>query len=198
MNYDMFANLMKKISFTSDVKYKTAFGGMLSRFNKWPKIVSGISAKASIVKLPKTMKNEYGNDVRVIGFENNVFAGNERISNVIIPDLNGVLHEGAFAGCKNLERIYLPIHKIIEEGAFRDCDNLKDVYFEGSFEQWKEIDITHEKHEVIFGDLIPGTPVQDVAEEYIRNIPGNEALFKATIHFNCKYEDLCQDDRKLS
>lgn len=46
-----------------------------------------------------------------------------------------------------------------------DASQLEDVYFEGTMEEWNRINIIHHKYEVEFGQLIPGTPVQEVKAE---------------------------------
>ena len=56
-------------------------------------------------------------------------------------------------------------------------------------EEWKKINIVHQKHEIEFGKLIPGTPVHEIQSERMLNIPGNEALFSANVHFRCKLSD---------
>ena len=74
----------------------------------------------------------------------------------------------------------------MKEGTFAGCKQLEDVYFEGTMEEWNRIHIIHHKHEVEFGQLIPGTPVQEVKAERMIFIPGNEAIFSANIHFLCR------------
>ena len=47
------------------------------------------------------------------------------------------------------------------------------------------MDIAFERYEIDFGGNIPGTPIRVITDERIVYIPGNDALRKATIHFNC-------------
>ena len=49
----------------------------------------------------------------------------------------------AFDGCTNLQTVFIPRSvKTIGTGAFDDCDNLTDIYFEGSEEDWAQIEIS--------------------------------------------------------
>ena len=108
------------------------------------------------------------------------------ITDIIIPSSVTAIHQGAFADCRSLERITIPrAVKKIEQGTFENCIALTDIYYEGSPEEWKEVEIVHFRREVEFGSLKAGSAVQDkTAERYI-HIPGNEPIFSANIHFCC-------------
>lgn len=108
------------------------------------------------------------------------------ITDIIIPFSVTAIYQGAFADCRGLERITIPkAVKKIGQGAFGNCAALTDICYEGSPDEWKEIEIAHRKHEAELGELTPGSPVQEkVAERYI-HIPGNEPVFSANIHFFC-------------
>ena len=83
-----------------------------------------------------------------------------------------------------LRRITIPCKiKSIGEGTFLGCDKLEDVYFEGTKEEWDKMKIVHDKHEIEFGKLIPGTPVHEIKAERLLHVPGNDALLTANIHF---------------
>lgn len=69
---------------------------------------------------------------------------------VISKDYKKTIGEGAFAWCKNLEEVYIPLSmkgtennlfvSLIEEGAFTRADGstgIQKVYFEGSYEEWE-------------------------------------------------------------
>ena len=109
------------------------------------------------------------------------------MTDIILP--SGIDHlpdGGAFAGCRNLKRITIPRRiSYIGPGTFEGCDSLEDVYYEGTPEEWKKVSIVCKKHEIEFGPLIPGSPVETVTAERYVHIPGNEALFRANIHFRC-------------
>ena len=90
-----------------------------------------------------------------------------------------------------MKRITIPkCVKRIEENAFKKCERLEDVYYEGTLEEWRKIDIVSEKYEVEFGEFYPGTPIQKIRNAELRHIPGNEALFRATIHINCNLDEM--------
>ena len=80
--------------------------------------------------------------------------------------------------------------KIIRERTFVNCESLENVYYEGTPEEWSQIQIMHHKHEVTFGEPIPGTPINRIVSERMVHIPGNDALLTANIHFNCSYEGI--------
>lgn len=173
---------------TSALNYESAFAWPNSF--RFPSLVTSIDDESNVIKLPRKVKNEFGYVVSVVGFSRRVFAGRENITDIILPSSISKFPKGAFAGCKSLKRITIPKHiERIEEGTFAGCDELEDVYFEGSMEEWVQIKIVHQKHEIDFGSLIPGSPVQKVVGERLVKIPGNEALFSANIHFRCDVSD---------
>lgn len=143
----------------------------------------------STVKIPPCIKNKYGNSVPVVGISDQAFAGNEQVTDIILPSSIENLPAGAFSGCRNLKNITIPKNiRIIRERTFEQCVNLENVFYEGTLEEWRKIEIVHEKHEIEFGKLIPGTPVHEILSERLVPIPGNEALLSATIHFHCELE----------
>ena len=93
---------------------------------------------------------------------------------------------------KTMHRLGLHIYAVVRdpgkaEKIFGDLTGAPELSFlEGTMEEWNRINIIHHKHEVEFGQLIPGTPVQEVKAERMIFIPGNEAIFSANIHFLCR------------
>lgn len=153
---------------------------------RFPVCITAMNDESNVIRIPDKVKNEFGDDVGVIRFSRHVFAGRANVTDIILPSSISKLPKGAFAGCSALRRITIPKNVTrIEEGTFAGCDELEDVYFEGSMEEWEQIKIVHQKHEIDFGSLIPGSPVQKVVGERLVKIPGNEALFSANIHFRC-------------
>ncbi|MBO7448769.1 MAG: leucine-rich repeat protein [Clostridiales bacterium] len=141
----------------------------------------------SIVKVPPThVEERTGRVKRVSMIGKNAFRGNENITDVLLSSNITRLSEGCFQGCKNLQRLALPkgIGKIYKD-TFAGCDSLTDVYFEGTIDEWKEIKIESEERIFEFGDLIPGTPVQELLSDRLVHLSGNDSLLKATIHFGC-------------
>ena len=131
--------------------------------------------------------NRYGRNVPVITFSRQAFSGKSNITDIVLPQSIERFPKGAFEGCTGLKRITVPRKvKVIKEGTFAGCKQLEDVYFEGTMEEWNRINIIHHKHEVEFGQLIHGTPVQEVKAERMIFIPGNEVIFSANIHFLCR------------
>lgn len=155
-------------------------------------LVSLSNTKDTVIKV----KNWYFNRVAsledntcyivpVIAISAHAFAAKETVTDVILQSNIEKICKGAFAGCKNLKRITIPkkVRNILE-GTFKDCDSLEDVYYEGSEEEWKNIRIVHEGARVVNPRTLG---LYCEVEHYI--IPGNETLFRANIHFNCKLSD---------
>lgn len=144
-----------------------------------------------VVKIPHEAVNNFYPDryhytVPVIAIARDLFRGREDITDIVLPSTIQRLPEYAFEGCKNLRRITLPKNiRTILKGTFEGCENLIDIYYEGSREEWEQINIVHQKHECELGEMIPGTPVQQITSERIIHIPGNEPVFSANVHFHC-------------
>ena len=149
-------------------------------------LVSIGEKELSTVKVPGTIINRSGRIVPVTAIAKDAFAGNKNITDIILPSGIERFPQGAFAGCSNLKNITIPKRiKHIKEKTFAGCVNLENVYYEGTQEEWDAMEIVHEKHEIEFGDVIPGTPVRLIIAERRVFIPGNEALLTANIHFRC-------------
>lgn len=153
-----------------------------------PLYVKEIGDKATeVIKLPKRAMNKWGNEVDVSGFMPGVFQYNDIVTDVILHSRIGGIPEGAFRGCKNLKRITIPKRvKKIGCDVFAGCDSLEDVYFEGTMEEWEKIEIYTGKRVVELGKQVSGTPVCEVVKDCFEHDPGNDALLKATIHFQCE------------
>ncbi len=147
------------------------------------------------VKIPGSVVNEYAIRVPVRFLTRPVFAGNETLEELILPPSIQWIQAGSFKGCRNLKRITLPKGvREIREGTFRDCETLEDIYYEGTPEEWTMMEIVHKKHEMEFGPLVPGTANAPITAERWVPIPGNEALFRATVHFRCDLKSLYRDE----
>lgn len=169
-----------KAQVPKDLEFKPA---MLWPLREWlPARVTGLGANVgTIVRLPNKSKTSWSKEARIAGISKKLFANQTHITDVILPHRTYELPEELFAGCKNLKRVTIPRGVgCILEGAFRGCDSLEDVYYEGTEDEWNNLNIIHEARRIkepqklgLYCDL----------ETYI--IPGNEALFKAKIHYNC-------------
>lgn len=147
-----------------------------------------------VIKIPARAANLYGNEkiiVPVIAISSNAFRGRQHITDVVLPSSIERLAPRCFAGCTNLRNITIPkrIARIPEE-VFDGCKQLENIYYEGTPEEWEHLNINHQKHEVEFGEIISGTPVQKLTAERYIHIPGNESLFTANIHFHCQLSDI--------
>ena len=190
MTYLEYAETIKSFTVSDKLEYQLAVywlhPDMLPQ-----KLISLGNEPMTVVKIPPFIVNKYGNQVKVISFSMSVFSGNDTITDIILPPTVTSILEGAFSDCKSLRNIMIPkAVKIIREGTFTNCESLENVYYEGTPEEWSHIQITHHKHEVIFGEPIPGTPVNQIVSERMVHIPGNDTLLTANIHFNCSYESI--------
>lgn len=186
MNFREYEEIIRNVLYTDTLEYKMAF--MWLRPEIVPLCVTSIGKRGSdIIRIPGRVINEYGMNVPVVAFSHQAFSEKSNITDIILPNSIERFPKGAFEGCTGLKRITVSRKvKIIKEGTFAGCKRLEDVYYEGTMEEWNRISIVHNKHEIEFGKLIPGTPVQEVKAERMLYIPGNEALFSANIHFLCK------------
>lgn len=189
MNYKEYCYFIKDIEISDNLEFCQAI--------RWlhPEIlplglVSIADKNPSIIKVPKKTKNRYDRIVPIIAIAKGTFAGNKNITDIILPSSIERLPQGAFAGCSSLKNITIP-KKIrhIKEKMFDGCSSLENIYYEGTPEEWDKIEIIHEKHEIEFGDVIPGTPVHTILAERRMFIPGNEAILTANIHFRCNFTE---------
>lgn len=189
MDYREYCESVRDIELLQDPGLYSA-GFLWPRLERLPLRLMSIGDKdLSVVKVPESVKNKYGNIVPVVGISGSAFAGNKNVTDIILPSGIGSFPAGSFAGCRNLKNITIPKNiPIILEKTFEECVSLENVFYEGTIEEWKKLKIIHEKHEIEFGDCIPGTPVHKVLSERLVHIPGNDALFSATIHFRCELE----------
>ena len=194
MIYSEYVEIMRDRPYTEPplITYTRGWGAMLSRADEWPYIVSKVDPVLDVVKLPPYRLNkDKGKYVHVTGFDSSAFKENEQVTDIIIHRCGQTIGTKSFSGCIGLKRITIPkCVKRIEENAFKCCDSLEDVYYEGTLEEWRKIEIVSEKYEVEFGEFYPGTPVQKIRNAELHHIPGNEALLRATIHFNCDLDEM--------
>ncbi len=193
MDFAEYAKMIKDVPFTEGLEYKLAVYWLHPEILPLGVVSLGENVPA-VVRIPERVTNKYGRKVPVITVGGNAFAGQGRVTDIVLPPTVDRLPAGAFAGCEGLKRITIPKKiRTIWEGTFSGCDQLEDVYYEGSIEEWKNVNITHHRHEIEFGELIPGTPIQEIKSERLIHLPGNDALLTANIHFRCVLSDLTYD-----
>ena len=193
MKFYEYVECMKDTSYAEDIEYSMKWGALLSGVNEWPVAVKNIRDSSEIIKIPRYHESErLKRYVLVRGYSGTAFKDMDITTDIIADGLlNKIITAETFSRCVNLKRITIPKSITrIEENAFRGCDSLEDVYYEGTLEEWRKIDIVSEKYEVEFGEFYPGTPIQKMKSARLRHIPGNEALFRATIHFGCDLNEL--------
>lgn len=155
-----------------------------------PMFVTKLDDTASeVIKLPRKAINKWGIEVDVVGFIPGVFQGNDKVTDIILHSGIHNLPDAAFKGCTNIKRLTIPKSvKKIGRDIFAGCDSLEDVYYEGTIEQWKNIEIYTGKRIVEPGKQIPGTPVCEVSADHFKHDSGNDALLKANIHFQFDFD----------
>lgn len=195
MNFAEYKEMIEKVPYTDTLEYRPAV--MWLHPERLPVGVMSLgNTDRGIIKIPGRVTSLAGIKVPVIAIGKNAFSGRSGLTDIVLPQSIERLPEGAFKGCGGLKRITIPRNiTVIKEGTFAGCDQLEDIYYEGTAEEWESIDIAHRRHEIEFGGLIPGTPINEVKAERMLHIPGNEALFTADIHFCCK---LSEDNQAAS
>ena len=193
MNFKDYMDSIKDIPVSDKLEYHLAV--MWLHPSRLPiGIVSIGDETMPVIRIPARAVNPYGNEekhiVPVIAVGREAFRGKGFITDIVLPSSVGSIASGAFAGCTSLRNITIPKDiDIIWEHTFTGCKHLENIYYEGSPEEWEQIKIVHQKHEVEFGDLIEGSPVQEIVSERLMHIPGNEPVFSANIHFHCRLMD---------
>ena len=194
MTFQEYKKLLSDIPYTSGLDYRPAY--IWAHTERLPQGLFSLNGCADrTIRIPPNVENRCGKMVPVVTIFKNAFRNNEAVTDIILPSGIGHLPDGAFAGCRKLRRITIP-QKItyIGPGTFDRCLSLEDVYYEGSPEEWDRIGIVHEKHEIEFGALTPGSPVEKVIAERRIHIPGNDALFTANIHFYCAIDQSARSE----
>ena len=78
----------------------------------------------------------------IIEIGNMAFYNNDNLTNVRLSNNLRVIKDSAFDSCKKLNSITLPASlQIIEPRVFNDCYKLKDIHYNGTKEEWNNIEI---------------------------------------------------------
>ncbi len=81
----------------------------------------------------------FGNELNELG--KHAFGACSNLKTIKIPLGISVLREAAFEYCTSLTSVYLPSSIVqIEAMVFYQCNSLKDIYFDGSTEEWLNIE----------------------------------------------------------
>ena len=189
MNYTEYKNIIRVVPETRGLGYDLVFM-WLNRWRLPIGVVSLNGCKDKIIRVPAEEINPYSdgkNIVPVVGVAQETFAGNTDVTDIILPSEIQKIGRAAFSGCTSLERITIPkAIKGIGADTFKDCVSLRDIYYEGTQEEWNRIRIIGDRREAEFGELVPGSPVQEIVSERLISAPGNAAMRLANIHFRCE------------
>lgn len=203
MDFEEFMEtIVRRTEETQGLQYKTVYPMFYSKWRSLApyehpeyrlpvELISLNGNKDSVVKISRRQKNDFDRLVRIGYIASDLFAENSDVATIILPfDMKGAVFGGQFRGCKNLKRITIPRSvNYIYQGSFEGCDSLEDIYYAGTEEEWNAITIEHEARRIadpkklgLFVDI----------ETY--TLPGNEALFRAKIHYNCNWEEETNED----
>ena len=71
----------------------------------------------------------------------------KNIEEIILPETVTTVGKHAFYGCKNLKSIVLPKSLVnIGDDAFYGCDSLENIYYNGTIEDWCNIEFNYSNH----------------------------------------------------
>ena len=190
MDFSEYRKIIENTHATQRLKYRLAVVWLHPE--RLPLSVSSLGNCADkVIRVPQYAENRYGIKVPVISVDSGTFRGNTNVTDIILGSGIEKIDAESFAGCTALERITIPrAVKRIGAGTFAGCTSLTDVYYEGTPEEWAKVDIVTHKRETVYGELAPGAPVQRIVCDKQVPVPGNEALFTATIHFRCTVHEL--------
>lgn len=90
--------------------------------------VESANPKATVVKIPATIKTEDGTVCKVTSISKCVFKNNRRLKKVVIGDNVTAIGTKAFSGCKNLTSVTMGKNvAVIGANAFSDCAKLTSL-----------------------------------------------------------------------
>ena len=118
------------------------------------------------------------NGVTAIGEE--AFKDNTYLEGVNFPASVKTIGKSAFEGCSELYGVSLPAGlTAVGDNAFADCSSLSSIYFDGTYEQWKEITFGDGNDSLVYAEVI----TKDMMEE---EDPGEEEEWEPAPGFTIK------------
>ena len=74
----------------------------------------------------------------------NLYLNNELITQLVIPETVTMINAYAFFNCQTITSVIIPSSvKFIEHDAFLYCSNLTSVYYEGTTEDWRNVQVEY-------------------------------------------------------
>ena len=87
------------------------------------------------------------------------FANCGNLESIHIPETVTVIGQSAFSGCTVIDNIFIPKSvTTIGSDAFTNCDRLQNIHYEGTEEEWNQIDIGY-SHTSGYADVFSGVTV---------------------------------------
>lgn len=84
-------------------------------------------------------KIKFSNNLKIIGFR--AFNNCNSLKRLELPDSVEKIEEEAFIKCYNLKSIKVGKNiKELEDYIFEGCTNLKDIYYDGTIDDWMQLD----------------------------------------------------------
>lgn len=94
----------------------------------------------------------------------NAFHNCQDLESITLPASLKTIEVGAFSGCRNLSEVKLPASlKTIQSSVFADCSSLETVFYDGSLEQWSQINTSNG----FLGDSSPSLVTDDYTAQFI-------------------------------
>lgn len=116
--------------------------------------------------------------VPIVSFNDDLFKNNKDITELVLSPYISTLPEESFIGMESLQSIWIPRRlKHILKDCFKNCNNLTNVYYEGTKEEYKEIEVYYKRFKVI-----PKLGINDEIVEYYDL--GNLAFLNAKVRYN--------------
>lgn len=187
MEFEEYANMVDfPKQFETTIAYKCIHPHTLPR-----KLITLGIFEFGMYKMPSSVNNYTTVDgirllnpitIPVISFKEDLFKNNQTISELVLSTHLDTLPKECFMGMKNLKSIWIPRRlKNILKDCFKDCNNLTDIYYEGSEEEYKEIEVYCKRFKVI-----PKLGINDLIEE--SHDLGNLPFLRAQIHYDVKLD----------
>lgn len=124
-----------------------------------------------------------GSGSSLLSYATNLYLNNELITQLVIPATVTMINAYAFFNCQTITSVIIPSSvKFIDHDAFLHCSNLTCVYYEGTTEDWRNVQVEYMNQPFVnatrycYSETEPalntdGTAYEDNYWHYIDGIP---------------------------